>query len=189
MHYCCWPCVCDTHDFIKADTLTVTTARGPVQYVFAVLGDPCINEEQLDAPFVQPFGSRLTTLRREAPAVVCENGRLRGATRSDCGHIIVSMLFDANVTEATSAVSHRAHAHADRTPKPGRMTSDASGSYHDSSEYVRMCASRAASGYNSGMGEIFRKVAAITPIIPGAGGQGAIASAASGESDTCAIPA
>lgn len=158
MHYCCWPCVCDTHDFIKADTLTVTTARGPTQFVFAVLGDPCINEAQLDAPFIQPFGHRTTTLRREAPAVVCEHGRLRGATRSDCGHVIVSMLFDANVTQAASS------AVAKRTPQPGRMTSDASGHFQDSFEYVRVCASRAANGYNSGMGEIFRRVAAITPI-------------------------
>merc|ERR1711865_803077 len=25
MHYCCWPCVCDTQDYIRIDTLTVTT--------------------------------------------------------------------------------------------------------------------------------------------------------------------
>ena len=25
MYYCCWPCVCDTQDFIRADTKTITT--------------------------------------------------------------------------------------------------------------------------------------------------------------------
>ncbi|CAK0847647.1 unnamed protein product [Prorocentrum cordatum] len=30
MHYCCWPCVCDTQDFIKVDTKTVVTLRAPV---------------------------------------------------------------------------------------------------------------------------------------------------------------
>ena len=27
LHYCCWPCVCDTQDFIEIDTLNVTTKR------------------------------------------------------------------------------------------------------------------------------------------------------------------
>eukprot|EP00966_Prymnesium_polylepis_P007046 162511-Prymnesium_polylepis.1 len=26
MYYCCWPCVCDTQDFIRVDTKNVTTA-------------------------------------------------------------------------------------------------------------------------------------------------------------------
>ena len=45
MYYCCWPCVCDTWDFIKVDTLTVKTADGPKVYRFAVIGDPCENEQ------------------------------------------------------------------------------------------------------------------------------------------------
>ena len=61
MYYCCWPCVCDTWDFIKVDTLTVKTADGPKVYRFAVIGDPCVNEAQLDVPFVQPFDGRTTT--------------------------------------------------------------------------------------------------------------------------------
>ena len=40
MYYCCWPCVCDTWDFIKVDTLSITTADGPKAYRFAVIGDP-----------------------------------------------------------------------------------------------------------------------------------------------------
>ena len=29
MHYCCWPCVCDTQDFIRVDTRNVTTRSVP----------------------------------------------------------------------------------------------------------------------------------------------------------------
>ena len=50
MHYCCWPCVCDTQDFIRIDTKNVTTADGTRQYHFAVLGNPCDHPEQLCAP-------------------------------------------------------------------------------------------------------------------------------------------
>jgi hypothetical protein len=39
MHYCCWPCVCDTQDFIKVDTKTVQTADGERQYRFLVIGN------------------------------------------------------------------------------------------------------------------------------------------------------
>ena len=38
-------------------------------------------------------------------------------------------------------------------------------SYHDMGDWDGMCAERARNGYNSGMGEIFRKVAAITPVL------------------------
>merc|ERR1711907_927501 len=41
MMYCCWPCVCDTQDFIRIDTRNVTTADGEKQYRFAVIGNPC----------------------------------------------------------------------------------------------------------------------------------------------------
>ena len=173
MYYCCWPrvavpnhrrsrrsviishrCVCDTWDFIKVDTLTITTADGPKAYRFAVIGDPCVNEEQLDVPFVQPFDGRTTTLRRDAPEVRCENGRLIGATRTDHGFIAISMFFDAPTDEDE-----------DRGVwQPGRITKSGGHVFQDDVEYSDMCADRASNGYNSGMGEIFRRVAAITPI-------------------------
>merc|ERR1711937_1099559 len=40
MHYCCWPCVCDTQDFIRVDTRNVTTMDGVRTYHFAVIGNP-----------------------------------------------------------------------------------------------------------------------------------------------------
>merc|ERR1712193_171799 len=92
MYYCCWPCVCDTQDFIRVDTKNVTTSGGEErQYHFAVLGNPCDHPDQLSKPFVQPFyGRGETTLHREAPEVRCdENGQLQGAHLSDHGYIIM----------------------------------------------------------------------------------------------------
>ena len=157
MYYCCWPCVCDTWDFIKVDTLTVNTAdSGPKVYRFAVIGDPCLNEEQLDVPFIQPFDGRTTTLRRDAPEVRCENGQLIGATRTDHGFVAISMFFDAPTDEE-----------ADRGVwQPGRITRSGGHVFQDDVEYSDMCSERASNGYNSGMGEIFRRVAAINPIEP-----------------------
>ena len=155
MYYCCWPCVCDTWDFIKVDTLTVNTAdSGPKVYRFAVIGDPCLNEEQLDVPFIQPFDGRTTTLRRDAPEVRCADGRLIGATRTDHGFVAISMFFDAPTDEE-----------ADRGVwQPGRITRSGGHVFQDDVEYSDMCSQRAANGYDSGMGEIFRRVAAITPV-------------------------
>ena len=154
MYYCCWPCVCDTWDFIKVDTLTVKTADGPKVYRFAVIGDPCLNEQQLDVPFIQPFDGRTTTLRRDAPEVRCENGRLIGATRTDHGFIAISMFFDAPSEEEE-----------DRGVwQPGRVVQRGGHVFQDDVEYSDMCSQRAANGYDSGMGEIFRRVAAITPV-------------------------
>ena len=154
MYYCCWPCVCDTWDFIKVDTLTVHTADGPKAYRFAVIGDPCRNEEQLDVPFIQPFDGRTTTLRRDAPEVRCADGRLIGATRTDHGFVAISMFFDAPIDEEE-----------DRGVwQPGRITRSGGHVFQDDVEYSDMCADRASNGYNSGMGEIFRRVAAITPV-------------------------
>mmetsp|Transcript_9124 Transcript_9124/g.20316 ORF Transcript_9124/g.20316 Transcript_9124/m.20316 type:complete len:274 (+) Transcript_9124:55-876(+) len=153
MYYCCWPCVCDTQDFIKVDTRNVTLAGGVVrQYHFAVIGDPCKNEAELSKPFVQPFyGRGETTLLREAPEVRCSDKKdLIGAHASDHGHTIISMFFDEK--EDLKSM--------------------------DESLFESHCTDRKNNGYNSGMGEIFRKVAAITPVDVGC---------ASGESGECPL--
>ena len=50
-------------------------------------------------------------------------------------------------------------------PQPGRLSTSASGvAFQDEYEYGTMCADRAKNGFNSGMGEIFRKVASISPV-------------------------
>jgi len=73
MYYCCWPCVCDTQDFIRVDTKTITNLNGEVrQYHFAVLGNPCEHPEELTKPFVQPFGRGETTIEQAAAEVRCD---------------------------------------------------------------------------------------------------------------------
>ena len=47
-------------------------------------------------------------------------------------------------------------------PQPGRVRVEAGVTVQDEYEWKDMCSERAAAGYNSGMGEIFRKVAAIS---------------------------
>lgn len=139
MYYCCWPCVCDTQDFIRVDTKNVTASDGVSrQYHFAVLGNPCDHPQELSRPFVQPFyGRGETTLKYEAPEVRCdENGKLMGAHVSDNGYIIISLFF--NEEQSLNSM--------------------------DETLFEDHCTQRAAAGYNSGMGEIFRKVAAITPV-------------------------
>ena len=51
MHYCCWPCVCDTQDFIQVDSKTVRLTEGGQvvdrQFWFNVMANPCEHEEKL----------------------------------------------------------------------------------------------------------------------------------------------
>lgn len=176
MHYCCWPCVCDTQDFIHIDTKTIDTANGPRQYHFAVLGNACDNAEMLTKPFMQAFGHGRTTLKQSAPEVRCgSDGTLLGATLSDHGFPIINMFFDA-VTDTQPSRTDGPSALATQyeegsllaplpDPTPGRISKSKDGvSFSDEREWEPMCSNRAANGYNSGMGEIFRKVAGITPI-------------------------
>ena len=54
---------------------------------------------------------------------------------------------------------------AARPPQPGRISRAEDGTlFQDEAEYAAMCQERAANGYNSGMGEIFRRVAAVSPV-------------------------
>ena len=86
MHYCCWPCVCDVQDFVKVDTITVTTRdQGPVKMHFAVIGDPCEHPEKLREPFVQPFDGRYTTLERYGTG----KGRVTRWVDDTCAHLLV----------------------------------------------------------------------------------------------------
>jgi len=173
MHYCCWPCVCDTQDFIKIDTKNITLSNGQIhQQYFAVIGNPCDNPSALKLPFVQPFDGRSTSIEREAQEVRCNaDGTLEGATISDHGYVIINMFFDAEpiYDQEKTAVTVTA------TQEPGRMSSK---SFHNNDptssrnninfqserEFQGHCTDRANKGYNSGMGEIFRKVANISPV-------------------------
>jgi hypothetical protein len=152
MHYCCWPCVCDTQDFIRVDTRNVTTLEGTRSYQFAVIGNPCANAAELKKPFTQ--FNRRETLAMAAPEVRCDSGELLGAPLSDHGHIIISLFFD--VPGGSNP--------APSFGQPGRISSVGDKQYQDEGEYAQMCEDRARAGYNSGMGEIFRRVAQISPL-------------------------
>mmetsp|Transcript_120 Transcript_120/g.316 ORF Transcript_120/g.316 Transcript_120/m.316 type:complete len:443 (+) Transcript_120:358-1686(+) len=211
MHYCCWPCVCDTQDFVRIDTLTVTTRANAAeggnhrdnrrdddgsrrantnttttesqQLFFAVIGNPCDHPDRLEEPFYQPFyGGRMTTLSETAREVRCtDDGRLEGATLSDHGYVIVSMFFEARPVAEHNNETGGAVDLELPPPQPGRITTLATTSataddgpqkntrvvmVQDEREYGPRCRDRADNGYNSGMGEIFRKVCAVSPIPP-----------------------
>jgi len=156
LHLCCWPCICDTIDFVGVDTKTVQTADGEERYNFAVLGNPCTDPAKLKEPFDDVYG-RSNTLEMSAPEVRCDGSRLVGAPLSDHGYVIIGMFL------AAPAASPEVRGN----PKPGRMTSHDGVKYQDSGEYQDKCIARAHQGYNSGMGEIFRRVAMISPVVPG----------------------
>jgi len=161
------------------DTLTVTDSDGVARKQnFAVIGNPCDDPGKLHEPFVQPFyGGRSTTLAETAVEVRCgDGGVLEGATVSDNGYIIIGMFFDAievlvedeGTEDGSSSSRQLSKTHAVKDSVPGRLSKTTvlgkTVSFHDERERVGSCLDRARDGYNSGMGEIFRKVSAISPI-------------------------
>jgi len=139
VHHCCSPCVCDTQDFLKVDTKTITTAAGNAQYTFLVYGDPCFNAAKLQEPYASPFGRGMETLSSSAPEIQCSPaGKLIGAHRSDREAIIVGMLARSTAKRAQSSAEAGMQA---------------------------FCSERSAQGFNSGMGVIFRKAALIHPLL------------------------
>merc|ERR1711907_36024 len=100
----------------------------------AVIGDPCSNPA-----FTTPA---------QAPELICENGKLKGATFSDNGHVILSLFF---TTEGSTGLS-ASTAVISTTQKTRALTK---GNDADASTMVTLCSSRKNQGYNSGMGAIF----------------------------------
>jgi len=88
LYYCCWPCVCDTKDFIKIDTKTITTADGTKEYNFLVIGDPC-----------QDGGLELQQWLPQAPDANCNLGKFEKAVLSDHGNIIIGMFFELGIAQ------------------------------------------------------------------------------------------
>merc|ERR1712055_383658 len=74
---CCWPCVCDLQEFVKADTLEVDTRDGRTTFDVLVIGDPCVQPQRIP---------------RRAPEVRCVDGRLEGATRSANDHVVIGLM-------------------------------------------------------------------------------------------------
>lgn len=167
LHYCCWPCLCDTVDFLKLDTKTIETADGPRQYWFTVLGNPCGTSRGaafLEDEFVSPFDGSTYTLSRVAAEVRCsDDGELIGATLSDSGLPIIGMIHDSvqTIPELITPLTD---------PEPGRITVlEEFGSFNDYRDMQPLCQERAENGYASGMGEIFRQVAGVAPLLNSSG--------------------
>lgn len=155
MHHCCAPCVCDTLDMIAVDTKTVALSGGiRQQFNFAVIGDPCAHPEALTRTYTDAFQGSDTTLAAQAPELQCVDGRLRGATLSDHGAIIIGMLGPAPALTTPAPTD----------PTPGRVVTVGASTFQDAREFSSFCAERAQSGYNSGMGLIFRLAAAVSPL-------------------------
>ena len=161
IHHCCSPCVCDTLDLIKADTKSLVLANGETQtFTFATIGDPCRHAALLRASFTDPFSGEVTSLASAAPEVTCDaGGKLNGATFSDHGGVIIGLLAPAPaLAPLASGVA----------PDPERAMSvdGVAGVFRDSRDFTTYCADRASSGFNSGMGLIFRRVAQISSDVP-----------------------
>jgi hypothetical protein len=81
IYHCCWPCVCDSQDWLRVDTKTIQTLNGSEQFDFLVIGNPCTNP---------------TAIPAQAPDVNCSSdGHLEQATLSDHNHIIVGMIHES----------------------------------------------------------------------------------------------
>ena len=161
--HCCWPCTCDAQDFLKVDTKTVDTADGPREYWVTVMGNPCLGprgDAIFSDVFVSPFDGSTYTLSSAAREVRCaEDGSLIGATLSDAGYPIIGMMHEsteASQTDIAPLVN----------PVPGRLQMDGTlgVAYSDARDMQPMCDQRAATGYASGMGEIFRQVASVVQV-------------------------
>lgn len=141
-HHCCWPCICDMQESVWVDTMIVNTSKGPQRWNALVIGDPCATQTdalQLSQKYVDPFSGHEESLAQSAPEVKCDAGRLLGATFSEKGYPVIGIFFDK------SSVA------------PGTVPSS-------SDAFRGQCEQRKDEGYNSGMGLIFHKVAAINPI-------------------------
>lgn len=117
--HCCWPCVCDLAECASVRAMTFELKDGqPATFDMLVMPDPCVGQED-GTPFA------------EAPAVVCRNDKLQGATRTDDDQMVVIGMMQSSDNDDTLA--------------PSETIAD-------------KCAARAANNFNSGMGRIFRSV-------------------------------
>lgn len=117
VHHCCNPCVCDLIDCAQVETVQLPVRGGALEsFDMLVMDDPC--KDQKDGILV-----------KEAPAVICKNGGLRGATKTDSGKVIIGMV-------------HRGENAREALHEPGKQ----------------QCEHRARNKYQNGMGTIFRKV-------------------------------
>merc|ERR1719162_1913624 len=120
-HHCCWPCICDTSDFIRIDTKTIKTSDGSRKQNVLVIGDPCSHPDKLKQSYVDPFSKQSTLLSDSAPELSCvdEGGqsKLKGATYSDHGYPILGIFFsdDADLSQVVAPPTYTTHQENDPT--------------------------------------------------------------------------
>jgi len=150
-HHCCWPCICDTSDFIRVDTKTITTSDGSRSQNVLVIGDPCSHPDKLKQSYVDPFSKQSTLLSDSAPELSCVDqggqSKLKGATYSDNGYPILGLFFSDEADISSVLV-------------PPGIIQESDPTFG----YGPMCLKRKKESYNSGMGLIFHLVASISPI-------------------------
>jgi len=124
------------------DTKTVRTADGERQYHFAVIGNPCGHSEAFTQQYTDVFSGATVTLAQVAPDASCVGGVLERSMLSDHGHVIIGMFYELGL--------------------PGHSSEDVE--FTPAEEVAGHCLQRAQAGHDSGMGEIFRRVAQLSPI-------------------------
>jgi len=145
-YHCCWPCICDTTDFIKTDTKAIVDQSGETKmYRWLVIGNPC--QKSPTPPNCKEEGEK-GCLPFEAPELACQGTKLKGAMLSDNGHVIIGPFEEEN----ESFEPEDDYVDLDTAADPEGNTLKGA------------CVERAELGYTSGMGEIFRQVAAINPL-------------------------
>jgi len=77
VHFCCWPCVCDTNALIKVDPTEIKTKEGMHTFDFLVIGNPCSNAGKIPI---------------QAPDVTCDGSTLEKASFSANNHVIIGLL-------------------------------------------------------------------------------------------------
>ena len=55
MSVCCWPCVCDLQEFVKADTLEVETREGRSTLDVLVIGEALSPQDNVSANTASSF--------------------------------------------------------------------------------------------------------------------------------------
>jgi hypothetical protein len=160
VRHCCWPCVCDLTELVRVDTLTVKLADGTQQYQMMVIGDPCDSPDELAKSFTDPFDGQERSLAQAAPELHCVGApgakKLQGAIYSDHGFPIIGFLFTAE--EELEKWVPANELYSDWNPAHVVSGSDPAWGWGT------VCQERAAGGYASGMGLIFREVAVISPM-------------------------
>jgi len=126
----------------------VQLSSGSHSFNFFVIGDPCKNG-----------GSIPDSLKKDAPELECDGGKLKGATMSDAGHVIIGMLFDEN-SDGTCG--------------------NAGGEFE--TQVSQGCKERVHDVNKSGMGSIFIDLAKINPVHSPSGPSGKSPASGSGDS-------